>query len=104
MAVVFTDIKLVNAELASEQSKTFATNRSYRTTALAVDVFSEKSMDSMLEKAVEAFGRIDYAVSIAGGKSMLHLLLNETKEIDDSSFTDWRAAPSRGSRLSGFCT
>ncbi|KAL9024423.1 MAG: hypothetical protein Q9180_007906, partial [Flavoplaca navasiana] len=62
MPVVFTYIKLVNAQLASEQSKTFATNRSQRTTALVVDVFSEKSMDSMLEKAVEAFGRIDYAV------------------------------------------
>ncbi|KAG7001444.1 FAD-linked oxidoreductase OXR1 [Physcia stellaris] len=66
IGVVFADINLTSAQLASEDSKIFATNASYRTIALAVDVSSEESMNAMVEKAVGEFGRIDYAVSSAG--------------------------------------
>ncbi|KAL8655900.1 MAG: hypothetical protein Q9210_000601 [Variospora velana] len=85
MGVVFTDINLVNAQLASEQSKAFATNQSYRTTALAVDVSSGKSMDSMVEKAVEAFGRIDYAVSSAG------IGVQHPAEVADTDISEFEA-------------
>ena len=75
--VVFADINLTSAQLASEDSKAFATNASYRTIALAVDVTSEKSMNAMVEKAVGEFGRIDYAVSSAGVRSMLHSFISK---------------------------
>lgn len=80
IGVVFADINLASAQLASEDSKIFATNPSYRSIALAVDVSAEKSMNGMVEKAVEEFGRIDYAVSSAGVRSMLHSLLSENKD------------------------
>ena len=83
--VVFADINLANAQLASEDSKVLATNASYRTIALAVDVTSEKSMNAMVERAVGEFGRIDYAVSSAGVRSMLHSL----------TITKWRLIAAR---------
>ena len=80
IGVVFADINLASAQLASEDSKVFATNASYRTIALAVDVTSEKSMNAMVEKAVGEFGRIDYAVSSAGVRSMLHSLISKNRD------------------------
>lgn len=80
IGVVFADINLTSAQLASEDSKVFATNASYRTIALTVDVTSEKSMNAMVEKAVGEFGRIDYAVSSAGVRSMLHSLISKNRD------------------------
>ena len=77
IGVVFADINLTSAQLASEESKVHATNASYRTLALAVDVTSEESMNAMVEKAVGEFGRIDYAVSSAGVRSILHSLIGK---------------------------
>ena len=79
IGVVFADINLASAQLASEDSKIFATNASYRTIALAVDVSSEESMNAMVEKAVGEFGRIDYAVSSAGVRLMLHSLISKNR-------------------------
>lgn len=78
--MVFTDINLASAQLASEESKAFATNASYRTIALAVDVSSDKSMDTMVEKVVVEFGKIDYAVSSAGVRSALHSFFSDTRD------------------------
>ena len=74
--MVFTDINLASAQLASEESKAIATNPSYRALALAVDVSSEKNVDAMVAEVVVEFGRIDYAVSSAGvrKKSTLHCI------------------------------
>ena len=81
VGVVFADINLASAELACEESKAVATNPSYRTIALAVDVSSDTSMDAMVSKAVAEFGRIDYAVSSAGVR--IHVTLHQPDQATD---------------------
>ena len=64
--VVFADIDISSAQKAASESQSFAIHPSYRAIALAVDVSQEDDMNSMIEKTVQEFGRIDYAVNSAG--------------------------------------
>jgi len=64
--VAFADINEADAEKAMEESKLLATNPEYRAISITVDVSDHESVDSMVAKVVEAFGRIDYSVHSAG--------------------------------------
>ena len=64
--IVFADINIEGAQEAASESQSFATHSSYRAIALTVDVSQEDGMNSMIERAVQEFGRIDYAVNSAG--------------------------------------
>jgi len=64
--VAFADINEADAEKAMEESKLLATNPEYRAISITVDVSDPESVDSMVAKVVEAFGRIDYSVHSAG--------------------------------------
>ncbi|KAI3327033.1 short-chain dehydrogenase/reductase SDR [Xylariaceae sp. AK1471] len=65
-AVAFADLALEAAESASERSKTLSTAKDYQTIAIAVDVRDRASVNSMVSKVQEIYGRIDYAVNCAG--------------------------------------
>ena len=64
--IVFADIDIDGAQRAASESQNFGRHPSYRAIALAVDVSQEDDMNYMIEKAVQEFGRIDYAVNSAG--------------------------------------
>lgn len=64
--VVFADIDLNGAQKAASESQSFGRHPSYRAIALAVDVSQEEDMNAMIERVVQEFGRIDYAVNSAG--------------------------------------
>ncbi|KAL2867460.1 SDR family NAD(P)-dependent oxidoreductase [Aspergillus lucknowensis] len=64
--VVFADIDLAAAQAAAEESKAKARHSEYRAVAIRVDVSSEESVERMVERACEEFGRIDYSVNSAG--------------------------------------
>ncbi|KAI2602117.1 hypothetical protein GGR54DRAFT_625628 [Hypoxylon sp. NC1633] len=64
--VVFADIDIAAAHRAAEQSKSTATNPAYRVLAVHVDVSNEGSVQRMVDRVREEFGRIDYSVNSAG--------------------------------------
>ncbi|KAL4912941.1 3-oxoacyl-reductase [Aspergillus aurantiobrunneus] len=64
--VVFADLNISAAATAMEESKALATNPSYRTLSLSVNVADEESVEDMVSQTLTAFGRIDYCVNSAG--------------------------------------
>ena len=65
-AVVFADIDISRAQTAAEESKSYATNTSYQTFALRVDVADNASIEKMVQDMVGKLERIDYLVHAAG--------------------------------------
>jgi NAD(P)-dependent dehydrogenase (short-subunit alcohol dehydrogenase family) len=82
--VLLADINEAGAREAVEESKTLATDPNYQAFAVKVDVTDATSVKSMVDRAVEKFGRIDYCVNSAGvsyhdrlgRKPFWHWLLN----------------------------
>ncbi|KAF2203324.1 NAD(P)-binding protein [Delitschia confertaspora ATCC 74209] len=66
LAVVFADIDKAGIRASSEDSKKFATNPDYSPRAYVLDVRNEASVNAVVEKVVEEFGRIDYLINCAG--------------------------------------
>lgn len=64
--VAFADIDEAAAEAAAKESAAFAANPAYRAIHVRVDVSDEASVDEMVRRTVEAFGRVDYGVNSAG--------------------------------------
>ena len=64
--VAFADIDEAAAKAAAKESEAFAANPAYRAVYMRVDVSNEESVDEMIRRTVEAFGRIDYGVNSAG--------------------------------------
>ena len=60
---------LSNCQEAAEKSKQYATHADYRVLVLEVDVANELSVQTMVDKAVQEFGKIDYSVNCAGVSS-----------------------------------
>lgn len=67
--MVFADINLAAAAAAAKESEAKATNLNFRSMSIGVDVTSAESVDNMVLKAQEMFGRIDYSVNSAGVRS-----------------------------------
>lgn len=66
LGVVFADLNEVAAQAAAVESNSMAKNPGYRALAVGVDVSDPLSVQAMVEKTLQAFGRIDYAVNSAG--------------------------------------
>ena len=64
--ILFADLDVSSAQEAASESQDVGRHPDYRAVALAVDVSREDQVDSMIERAVQEFGRIDYAVHSAG--------------------------------------
>jgi NAD(P)-dependent dehydrogenase (short-subunit alcohol dehydrogenase family) len=64
--VLLADINEAGAMEAAEESKKLATNPSYEALAVKVDVTDAASVQAMVDRAVEKFGRVDYCVNSAG--------------------------------------
>ncbi|VUC37207.1 unnamed protein product [Clonostachys rosea] len=88
VGVIFADIDLDRAEEAAESALASVNSTSARSRVLAlkVDVSDPTSVDSMVSKAVGAFGRIDYCVHSAGvGAQQPSSILNmSSAEFEDS--------------------
>ncbi|RDW79385.1 short-chain dehydrogenase [Coleophoma cylindrospora] len=65
-AVAFADINLNTAQKAADEAKAKANNPNLRTLAIQVDVSNERSVELMVQKVQDEFGRIDYSVNSAG--------------------------------------
>jgi NAD(P)-dependent dehydrogenase (short-subunit alcohol dehydrogenase family) len=66
LGVVYADNDHEGAIAAAEESKRYATNQDYRALALHVDVSNASSVQSMVDRTVREFSRIDYSVNAAG--------------------------------------
>ncbi|PQE34037.1 Short-chain dehydrogenase reductase SDR protein [Rutstroemia sp. NJR-2017a WRK4] len=64
--VLFADIDENTATEAANESRNLAQNPSYQAYSIKVDVSDEASVVSMVNFAVEKFGKIDYCVNSAG--------------------------------------
>lgn len=64
--IVFADLDEENAGLSAEESKGFATNPTYRTATVKVDVREPAEVQHMVDFVIREFGRLDYAVNSAG--------------------------------------
>lgn len=64
--VVFADMDLKTAETSSEESRKFATHKDYQTRVFEMNVQDEKSVQAMVDFVIEEFGRVDYAINVAG--------------------------------------
>lgn len=64
--VLFADIKETEAKEAAEKSKELVTTRDYQAFAVQVNLADTASVRSMVDYAVEKFGRIDYCINSAG--------------------------------------
>ncbi len=64
--VVLADLNFDAALEAARESEAIATNPSYKSVAVAVDVRDANSVDRMVKQAMETFGRIDYSINSAG--------------------------------------
>ena len=78
--MAFADINFEGAKMSAEKSNGFAKNSSYQSFAIQVDVADVDSVQSMVDRMVEKFGRIDYLVHSAGVSRNLFSLF-----FDDSS-------------------
>lgn len=56
------------------EARRIATNKRFEAVVIQTDVTSEESVVSMVEAAVRAFGRIDYASNIAGVSCIYNML------------------------------
>lgn len=65
--VVFADRNLPAAEEAAETSRRISNNHdSYHALVIQVDVADRQSVEGMLSRTLEKFGRVDYCVNAAG--------------------------------------
>lgn len=64
--VVLADINYDAALKVAQESESLATNPSYKSLPIAVDVCDKASVEKMVKVAVDTFGRIDYSVNSAG--------------------------------------
>ena len=64
--VVFADLNQQGAAEATKEGGELAKHSSYSGSALEVDVTDATSVQAMVEKTIEMFGRIDYFVHSAG--------------------------------------
>jgi NAD(P)-dependent dehydrogenase (short-subunit alcohol dehydrogenase family) len=65
-ALITADLNHSAAETTARDSEKLATNPSFRTLALSVDVSDPTSVNTMVAAAVKEFGRIDYSINSAG--------------------------------------
>ncbi|KAF1966498.1 NAD(P)-binding protein [Bimuria novae-zelandiae CBS 107.79] len=66
LGVVYADNDHQGAIAAAAESKEYATNQSYRTLAVHIDVSDSASVQRMVDQTAQEFGRIDYSVNAAG--------------------------------------
>lgn len=66
IGVVFADIDLGRAEAAAKEGFVFLQGPKCNVLALQIDVADRASVDAMVARTVETFGRIDYCVHSAG--------------------------------------
>jgi NAD(P)-dependent dehydrogenase (short-subunit alcohol dehydrogenase family) len=64
--VVVADINHDGASATIEECQKFSKHPQFRAIAVKVDIVDEDSVESMVQSAVKAFGRIDYSVHSAG--------------------------------------
>jgi NAD(P)-dependent dehydrogenase (short-subunit alcohol dehydrogenase family) len=64
--VVFADMDEEMAKVSSEESKRFASNKEYKTSAFKMNVQDDQSVQDMVDHVVKEYGRLDYAVNAAG--------------------------------------
>jgi NAD(P)-dependent dehydrogenase (short-subunit alcohol dehydrogenase family) len=64
--VVFADMDEETAKVSSEESKRFASNKEYKTSAFKMNVQDDQSVQDMVDHVVKEYGRLDYAVNAAG--------------------------------------
>jgi NAD(P)-dependent dehydrogenase (short-subunit alcohol dehydrogenase family) len=64
--VVFADICESKAKASSLESRQFASNNFYETTAFKMNVQNDQSVQSMVDFVVKKYGRLDYAVNAVG--------------------------------------
>ncbi|KAE8338872.1 hypothetical protein BDV24DRAFT_153152 [Aspergillus arachidicola] len=69
--IVFGDLNEENAKASAEESKEYASNKSYEATYFHVNVTDEKGVQAMVD-FVERFGSLDYAVNAAGVDNGVH--------------------------------
>ena len=65
-SIVFADLHQQGATEAATESKALAKHSEYAATALEVNVADATSVQAMVEKTIELFGRIDYFIHSAG--------------------------------------
>lgn len=64
--IVFANLNEENARASAEESKQYASNKSYKATYFHVNVTDEKGVQAMVDFVIERFGSLDYAVNAAG--------------------------------------
>ena len=63
---MFADLNVSAAAEAADESKRLNSNRDYQAQTIQVDVSDRTSVQDMINKTVQLFGKIDYAVNSAG--------------------------------------
>ncbi|KAL1638045.1 putative secondary metabolism biosynthetic enzyme [Diplodia intermedia] len=63
---VMADINLSAAEITAAESRARAAHASFRAVAVQVNVADQASVEELVRRAVDEFGRIDYALNCAG--------------------------------------
>ena len=71
--MVFADLNEEGARQAAEESNKLAINPDYRALHFKLDVSDEQSVKSVVNATVKHFGRIDYAITVAGVSSYISL-------------------------------
>ena len=64
--VLFADINESGAADAAAESKKYASNASYKAASVRLDVTDHGNVRDAVARAVQEFGRLDYAVHCAG--------------------------------------
>ncbi|KAF2097817.1 putative 3-oxoacyl-reductase FabG [Rhizodiscina lignyota] len=79
--IALADINEAAVQAVQKEISELATNPNFKTVAIVVDVRNEDSCKAMVAKAVEAFGRVDYAVNCAG--------IGLKESVADTKMEDW---------------
>ncbi|KAH8164710.1 hypothetical protein CIB48_g3540 [Xylaria polymorpha] len=80
--IVFADMNETMTKASSEESKKYASNKSYRTTTFKMNVQDDKSVQDMVDYVVKEFGRLDYVVNVVGVDNGVNAPIAET-DIDN---------------------
>ncbi|KAJ1705156.1 oxidoreductase [Aspergillus flavus] len=75
--IVFANLNEENARASAEESKQYASNKSYKATYFHVNVTDEKGVQAMVDFVIERFGSLDYAVNAAGFDNGVHTRVAE---------------------------
>lgn len=65
-AVIIADQDAKTASETADKAKAASKNSSFDTCIIIMDIADELSVKTMIEKAIDKYGRIDYAVNAAG--------------------------------------